>query len=124
MKELQQLASELKMPVDLVQDKTKVASWRHAITNYEVIKNNIYSSHQLKIYRGSDNHTKWGPYLTWIINQIEYFVDDHHHKNELIYINLKCNGQKEEYSAVDLFRRQFKKCMFGSQNHENEVFSQ
>lgn len=61
MKELQDLANHLKMPKELVQDKAKASSWRHAITNYEVVKNNIYSSHQLKIYRGSDNHTKWGP---------------------------------------------------------------
>jgi hypothetical protein len=58
MKALQDLASELKMPVDLVQDKTKTSSWLHAITNYEVVKDKIFSNRQLKIYRGSGDHIK------------------------------------------------------------------
>lgn len=58
MKALQDLASELKMPVDLVQDKTKTSSWLHAITDYEVVKDKIFSNRQLKIYRGSGDHIK------------------------------------------------------------------
>jgi hypothetical protein len=72
------------MPLDLVEDKVHTEDWRKAIINFEVAKKYINANDKLKIYRGTDDHLRWGPSLTEIIRQIENFVNDPLHKSELL----------------------------------------
>lgn len=99
LKQLWEMAEGLQMPVEMVTHKNHVESWRHALSSWDRIKANIKPVHQLKIYRGTDNHVRWGPSLNNIIDQIKDFIQDETHKNEIIYINLKFKQEKDKSKA-------------------------
>lgn len=79
--------------------------------DFEVAKKYFNFADQLRIQRGTDEHLRQGPFIIDIIRQIENFVNDKSHKNEIIQINLTFKAEKEENVAVDMFRKYFKNCL-------------